>query len=391
MKDNQILKVYGRDYVSMTRFILEKSGLYEDIIKKGCRDKIIGLKPNLVNNSHPSNGATTHGEVIRGIIEYLLDKGDFDIRIYESSWIGDNTMEAFKTCGYDRICSEFDIPFYDTKEISGNKKDCDGMELSLCGCVDEIGYLINVPVLKGHCQTKITCALKNMKGLIPDSEKRRYHTMGLHDPIAHVNTGIKQDFIVVDHICGDLNFEDGGNPVERNCILTAKDPVLMDAYVARLLGYSTDDIPYIVIADRLGVGSSDLSRANVSVYDKKIDSIGDTKAGEFIPLTDSEICDEEIPDTSRILAVKDVVNEVESCSACYGYLIPVLDRIRTEGNLDRLKERLSGPICIGQGHRGKTGEVGIGSCTSGFSYSIKGCPPTESEIYNGLMEYIESI
>ena len=35
---------------------------------------------------------------------------------------------------------------------------------------ETVDFLINVPVMKGHCQTKITCALKNMKGLIPNSE-----------------------------------------------------------------------------------------------------------------------------------------------------------------------------------------------------------------------------
>lgn len=55
-----------------------------------------------------------------------------------------------------------------------------------------------------------------MKGLIPNTEKRRFHALGLHKPIAHLNMGIHQDFIVVDNICGDLDFEDGGNPVVMN-------------------------------------------------------------------------------------------------------------------------------------------------------------------------------
>ena len=30
-------------------------------------------------------------------------------------------------------------------------------------CSSDLDFMINVPVMKGHCQTKITCALKNMK------------------------------------------------------------------------------------------------------------------------------------------------------------------------------------------------------------------------------------
>ena len=85
--------------------------------------------------------------------------------------------------------------------------DCAGMRLQICSSVRKLDFLINVPVLKGHCQTKITCALKNMKGLIPNKEKRHFHKLGLHKPIAHLNVGIHQDFIVVDNICGDLDLK----------------------------------------------------------------------------------------------------------------------------------------------------------------------------------------
>ncbi len=77
----------------------------------------------------------------------------------------------------------------------------------------DVDYLINMPVLKGHCQTNITCALKKTwKAVYLIRKKRRFHTMGLHKPIAYLNKILKQDLIVVDGIIGDLNFEEGGKP-----------------------------------------------------------------------------------------------------------------------------------------------------------------------------------
>ena len=102
-----------------------------------------------------------------------------------------------------------------------------------------------------------------MKGCIPDTEKRRFHTLGLHRPIAYLNKVLRQDLIIVDGIYGDLDFEEGGNPVQMNRIIVGKDPVLVDSYVAQLLGYEIDDIPYIGMAEKLGVGSTDLNRAAV--------------------------------------------------------------------------------------------------------------------------------
>ena len=119
-----------------------------------------------------------------------------------------------------------------------------------------LDFLINVPVMKGHCQTKITCALKNLKGLIPNCEKRHFHAMGLHEPIAHLAAEIVPDFTVVDSICGDWDFEDGGNPVELNRILAAADPVLCDAYVCHFMGYEVEEVPYIKMAEALGAGDA---------------------------------------------------------------------------------------------------------------------------------------
>ena len=95
---------------------------------------------------------------------------------------------------------------------------------------------------------------------------------------------------------------------------------------------------------------------------------------------------EEASGERRFVFVKDAVEEVESCSACYAYLMPALEKLQQEGLLADLPDK----ICIGQGWRGKQGKIGVGSCTSGFEFCVKGCPPTDSQIYEELKEYLQS-
>lgn len=358
MKRNEIWRSYGTEYKNITKRLLASAGLEEMLPEKAAK---IAIKPNLVTPVPAKFGGTTHTEVIAGIVEFLQERGYRNIVIAEGSWVGDKTAEAFDYCGYNSLAREYGVNLIDMQKEKGVRTDCGGMKLDICGCVRDWDFLINVPVLKGHCQTNITCALKNLKGLIPNTEKRRFHTMGLHKPIAHLNAGIRQDFIVIDHICGDLSFEEGGNPVVRNCVMAACDPVLVDAYVCSLLGYDLDEVPYIGMAEDLGVGSSDLSDLRLITCE------GD-------PF-------EDLPQ-HRILDVSYAVDEVDSCSACYGQLIPALDRLRDEGLLDKLPDKVS----IGQGHRGKTGRVGVGNCTALFDFCVKGCPPDEEDIYNALRE-----
>ena len=188
--------------------------------------------------------------------------------------------------------------------------------------------------------------------------------MGLHKPIAHLNTGIHQDFIVVDNICGDLDFEDGGNPVVMNRIWTAMDPVLVDACVCKQLHYEVEEVPYVKMAAELGVGCADISKADIQIL--------------------GEAAEHHIAERRKVVDVADAVEEVESCSACYGYLIPALDMLKQEGLFEKLHEK----ICIGQGYRGKTGELGVGHCTRNFRCHVEGCPPTETQIYEYLKDYI---
>ena len=363
MERNDILIVHGTNYKEMAMQILERADLAGLI---GDRNKRIALKPNLVVNKAPSEGATTHGEIVEGVLEYLLDHGFKNLSVMESSWVGERTSNSFRTTGYDKICSKYDVPFFDLQKDTHKEYDCRGMKLNICDKALAVDFMINLPVLKGHCQTTITCALKNAKGEIPNSEKRKFHTMGLHKPIAHLNTVVRNDFILVDNICGDLDFEEGGNPVVMNRILGFRDPVLCDSYVCDCMGHSVDDVPYIRMAEKLGVGSTDIAHANIIMLNEP------SEAGAI----------GQLHMTRKVQKLAAYTEASDACSACYGSLIYALDRLDDQGFLRKDLPR----ICIGQGYKGKegAGRIGVGKCTAGCSKNLKGCPPKAADVVDFL-------
>ena len=48
-----------------------------------------------------------------------------------------------------------------------------------------------------------------------------------------------------------------------NRVLAGMDPVLMDSYVCEMMHYKTEEVPYIKLAEELGVGSTDLEHARI--------------------------------------------------------------------------------------------------------------------------------
>lgn len=349
----------GNDPLSMTLDLLNTA----DPLRNKDKNISIGIKPNLVCASPASEGATTHPEIVEGIIRYLHVNGFKNIRIIEGSWVGDSTKRAFKVCGYEELSEKYGVPLIDLKDDPYNTKSYKGTELKICKTVFDIDYLINVPLIKGHCQTGITCALKNLKGLIPDSEKRRFHTIGLHKPIAYLNALIRQDLIIADGICPDPYFEEGGRPTALNRIVLGTDPVLMDCYATQVLGYEPDRIKYIRIARDEGIGrplSENTEIINIYESDGKVETKIVQKDKKYLK----------------------IVDEADACSACYSNLVSALEKLNETGITDSFADQ----ICIGQAYRGYKGAIGIGNCTSCFEKYLPGCPPETEDIIKFLQE-----
>ena len=352
MEKNEILITYGEDITAMAVRLAQEANLAELI---GDKNKKIGLKPNLVNAKPASMGSTTHPEIAEGLITYLKQNGFNNIVILEGSCLGASTVDTFSACGYKKLAAKTGVRLIDTKTDKSRVCDCKGMKIEICESALALDFMINLPVMKGHCQTKITCALKNNKGVIPDREKRRFHTIGLDKPIAHLNAVVRNDFIVVDGICGDMDFEEGGNPLYYGRMLAARDPVLCDTWAAVQMGLNPGEIPYIGIAEKLGIGSANLSAAKIRELNK---------AQKNAPVQ-----------TGKVRQYAPYIDENNSCSACYASLINALFRLE-QNKLSRLKNKIS----VGQGFKGRKGEIGIGQCCSGFKQSCRGCPPSGSDI-----------
>lgn len=350
---SKIYEIYGEDPHKMTKELMSAAKVSESI-PEGTD---IVLKPNLVCANRPESGATTHPGVLSGCIEYLQEAGFKDISVIEGSWVGDRTDRAMKICGYDLVCEKYGVGFFDLKKDSVRRVDTPFRPMEISCLALDAGYFIDLPVLKGHCQTVMTCALKNLKGCLPDREKRNFHSDGLIKPIAALSSVLKPSLIIVDSICGDLNFEEGGNPVRTNRMMLGSDAVQMDAYGCRLMGLKLDDVPYIALAEKWGAGSSKVTLEDI------------------IKLNEPEESSLYPPSGGKVKSLVKNVSADSACSACFASLVRALYLADREGI------RTGDSIYIGQGYQGKELKgLGIGKCCRGAEENVPGCPPTPGDI-----------
>jgi uncharacterized protein (DUF362 family) len=353
MTSAQIMVTYGDKPRLMVKQLLEQITPEQGL----DQNALIGIKPNLVVPKPHTSGATTSPEIVAGIIEYFQAKGYRRIIILEGSWVGARTAEAFKICGYQDLAQTYGVPLIDLQQDKFQPYEAGGLQINVCRQAMAVDYLINVPVLKGHCQTIMTCALKNLKGCIPNAEKRKFHSLGLHKPIACLNKIRKQQLIIVDGLMGDLDFEEGGNPVRMNRIMAGTDPVLIDSYGAQLLGFDPKEIAYIGLAQQLGVGR---------IYQE---------TDQIIELNRDAKLSQPAARTGKVRALARHIADRDACSACYGSLIHALARLQEQ-------------IYIGQGYRNQViNGAGVGACTRGCKSHLDGCPPTAK----AMLEFLRKI
>lgn len=349
---SKIYEIFGTDAHTMTYALMERAQIAA-AIPSGAD---VALKPNLVVSAPPETGATTHDGVLSGAIEYLRDHGVKDISIIEGSWVGARTNQSFHAARYDAVSKKYGVPLYDLKGDRTRTVKTALRPMEICCRALDAGYLINLPVLKGHCQTAMTCSLKNCKGCLPDKEKRRFHAEGLMEPIAALAAALRPDLTIVDSICGDLNFEEGGNPVPTGRMMLGTDMVQLDTYGCRLMGLDPEYVPYIGLAERWGAGSSALEPGDLIRLNEPSDAAGYPKpSGLVANLTRN-------------------VQANNACSACYASLVRALYHSRSRE-----------AIAIGQGWKGIPFDgLGVGSCCNCAQRQVKGCPPSAEDILQAL-------
>ena len=245
---------------------IQELGGMGTFVKKGQK---VFIKPNIGWDRTPEFGATTNPLLVKRIIQHCFKAGAKEV--YVSDHTIDNWINCYKNSGIERVSKEAGakvVPansesYYQTITIPGARilESAKVHQLIL-----ETDVLINVPVLKDHNSTRMSCCLKGMMGVVWD--RGFWHRNNLHQCIAEYALYQKKPALnIID--CYNVMTKNGPQGVSKedvaqmqSQIITA-DPVAGDAAAAKMLGLNPADIDYIPIAHKLGAGNMNLESLNI--------------------------------------------------------------------------------------------------------------------------------
>ncbi len=361
------------------RKAVEFAGGFTDIIKRG---DIVIIKPNLLTNKPSETGATTDPRVCKAIANMVRELGAQPI-IAESSIIGQDTEVVIKTTGYGKLREEG----YNVIDLK-NK----GMELvripvpegkvlkevAIPKIVADSDMIISVPSMKTHDQAGVTLAAKNMKGILPDAYKRKFHhVFGVFQSVADLLTVVKPAFSIVDGIIAMGGLGPAfGDPIEMDLIIAGKNVVAVDAVAAKIMGFEPQECGCLREAAELKIGTINLDEIKV---------IGEpiAKVQRRFQRAEEAVMEKlQFPEGFQL-----VISE-KACSGCRNQILSSLFDLKEAGLLDKVPG-----WTLVSGKTYKLPDVVIdqlllvGACVAEFKKQanfVQGCPPNSRDIIHGL-------
>jgi len=354
-------------------------GGLQDIVRRGAT---VIVKPNLVVARSPATGATTDPRVCKAIADMVREQGGRPI-IAESSFVGLDTEAAIAVAGYAQLREDgYDVIDLKQKEIEKVMVPVPRgrvlKEVLLPRIVVEAGAVITVPKMKTHDQSGATLGIKNMKGILPDVWKRKFHRIyGVFQSTADLLTVVKPSMTVVDGIVAMQGVGPAfGEAVEMNLVIAGRDVVAADAVTGAVMGFQVEEIGCVREAAHMGLGTADL--AEIDVAGEPIAAVqrrfkrSEEAIGEVLPL----------PQGFRVIV------DPKACTGCRNQILSSLLDMKEAGMLE--KAAAWTVVCGGAETPTDVSPdrlLLVGACQPRLACGtihVAGCPPNSRDVIRGF-------
>jgi uncharacterized protein (DUF362 family) len=206
------------------------------------------VKPNMAWDRTPEQGANTNPGVVAEVVRLCRAAGARRVIVAE------NTIhDAERVAVRSGIRAAAAAAGFEWTALGGSIL----ASWEVLSVLFQADRLINVPVVKHHSLSHLTCGIKNHMGLIGGSRGRLHQE--IHPAIVDLAAAFRPTFTVVDATRVMMRNGPTGGRLEDvaivNAVAAGSDPVACDAWAARQLGLDPVMVGHVVLAEGRGLGS----------------------------------------------------------------------------------------------------------------------------------------
>ncbi len=228
------------------------------------------LKINLCLLFGPETGATVDPIIVRYFAEWLFQKRQVgEVILAEADATHMSADIAYKALGWEKFFNDLkNVRFLNLskdKLIDVDSPRTYIKKMPMSETYMNCDWLVSMAKLKTHTEQVITCCMKNIFGAIAEKVKYAYHPR-LTEAICDANSARLPDFGFLDGLVAMEN--DGptkGTPRHTGLLLAGNNPVSLDHYAAKIMGFNPNKVPHLKMALSRGMGSDQYTILNPSI------------------------------------------------------------------------------------------------------------------------------
>jgi len=257
----------GGEPEALVRRALTALGGIEKFVSKGAN---VIVKPNICVAYHTYEyAATTNPWVVGTLVKMCYEGGAASVKVMDYPF-GGTQQKAYEVSGIKKQVEGAGgemVNMLSYKYVTTENPLAEILKTTkVYADILKADAIINVPVAKQHSSSRLTLGMKNLMGVI---QNRSALHVNLGQCIADLNALIKPQLTVIDAVRILIkNGPTGGNlaDVEKlDTVIVSPDVVAADSYATSLFGMTPEDLEYIVIGTKMGLGRSDLQNMNIQV------------------------------------------------------------------------------------------------------------------------------
>jgi uncharacterized protein (DUF362 family) len=260
---SELVVATGKSPAKITRAAIDALGGMKKFVSRG---DVVVVKPNIGWDRLPEHAANTNPEVVATIVRMCFEAGAKKVKVFDRSvndarrcYVQSGIFKAAKDAGAD-------VSYVDERRFKD--KVINGLVLKSWPIYEEIltaDKVINVPVLKHHSLSRLTMSMKNWMGIMGGSRGQIHQR--IDESLVDLSGAVKPVLTVLDAVrILTKNGPQGGNvkDVKRlDTVVAGVDQVAIDSYGATLFGIKGNELGYLRLAEKHGLGTMDLSKVRI--------------------------------------------------------------------------------------------------------------------------------
>ncbi len=255
-----LVMVQGESPSAITKEAVAALGGMKSFVARGDR---IMIKPNIGWDRTPELAACTNPEVVKTLVELCFDAGAKEVTVMDNTtnqaqrcYARSGIAEAAKSAGAK-------APFVNTFRLKKMALQGEWLkEWEVFTDFIEADKLINVPIAKHHSLSRLTMGMKNWLGAIGGSRNQLHQR--LDEAMVDLAAFFKPELTVLDaYRILIQNGPQGGRLSDvklQKAVIAGADPAAVDALGATFFNIKPQELPYLEIARRRGLGEIDLEK-----------------------------------------------------------------------------------------------------------------------------------